>query len=1334
MAMHKVRSGSTAAAGVALVTVLAVLTVLGLLAAAFAIFTATDTMTSRTSVARVTADMMCAAGLNHALSALWADSVEQPAWDDPSEGWRATFTPASRLADDAADIDGIPGLVPGEAGTDGRWIYVPDANGRIVGRYAVQLEDECSKININMASAIGTHGQNMGVGPFELLMSDGRGRGLPLSLDFCAKALRHRYGRDGAPGKRGADDNLTESTYGNDEIDNDADGVVDELGEGIDEQEEYSSVRPVWDDRAFSSVDELLEKCGAGRMTTATARRMLRRYATMYGRSREMFYDERAGTWRRQVNLNVAARDQIRRLMNRANAESRFESSTRNMAILVANVMDYRDENNVLTTAGSEYGVEAVCFNEVVSYDCSFFQETDYGGWGDGTVLSYNRFYGADKWGGGMNSLNRWKVSKVTRQGNSELYTVELSPPQRKGPYYNEFIECENQTGGWPKNLWRGATHGKPGAAWIGKGQNLVEYEVDSNPAGKKEVTVRCRANQVNVLTNNDDKTICLLNGWQQHGAMFCDQPENTEMFCFMVPSPSFPTIGWGDLFRQDYKSRNYYYKAINANHCFDYLGPSRIREMDMDGDGNTYSIEKELQSKDGTYRLQYEYKDGKGVRQTRSGFIPVVVTSSTRCRTSDPSSPQNYCNFSDSMYFVRPDIVELINISERPISLRNWRVVVNTGIEANELATIDMARYYRRGKGKYDDPNPCIPPNGYFYLTNNRELFGVDYCDGNHEYGSNMKEVNPVFELPDREWGISYKVTRVPDNEHIYVEGAIWRPDQMKGEMVEYEVTRNATASRDVPNGQMKIVFGNGRNFVRVSHPKDSGLKAGDRIRFRGLPRQGGFVSFTMRDEYGQVTARTTEYGSLDEDELGYSTEKYDPTHYTWVKSPRPTISGDPLKSRNNALTSGAQVPAHVKDNRFVSVGEIQKVRKAADWENIGMSGRGKTDVQTLKAIARYFTTSGIRLDPEEQGAHVSGWKPAFGAALTRSIDDTFRTSCSWEPNIWAGQTLRVMSGAQNGEKYFITNSTQSGLTIAGYSTQNSKQLRVLPGDRFSVGPGYSTPMFYCRQNGEAGVWEWQNKDLEPMSYGLYLSGLSDSINTTEFLEENHNAILQVDVFNFRTEAFEQVPLARDNYSVSAADDVYQMVRSRTSLQYDKSDNVYCGMIHAEHISASGGIRLRITPRGLSDKLCSGLAWFDYAILTPGGAFGKLNINTASERVLAALPKTTPVLAANIARGIDRVGRPTLKPYRNITDVLDVRGMTPDTFSVIANLITTRSDQFRVHIMAEALDCRAADGTYDPKRGDRITSRIEHDTVVDRARLTNESAGDNAFAFLPSK
>ncbi len=1313
--MHKSNRTGSAVAGVALITVLAVLTILGLLAAAFAIFTTTDTMTSRTSVARVTADMMCAAGLNHALSALWADSMEQPAWDDPQENWRQTFMPVSHLADDATDIDGIAGLSPNEAKEDGRWVYVTSANGKIVGRYAVQLDDECSKVNINAAAAIGEHGQNMGVGPFELLLSDGRGRGLPLSLAYCINALKYRYGRDLAPGKRGADDNLTESTYGNDEIDNDADGVVDELGEGIDEPEEYSSVRPVWDDRVFSSVDELLDKCDTGgRVTSTTGRRMLRRYATIYGRSREMFYDERARAWRRQVNLNVASRDQIRRVMNRANADTRFENSSRNMSILVANVMDYRDENNVLTTAGGEYGVEAVCFNEIMANDGGYVHETDWQGWNsesdwdaESFVPCYNYFYN------NRARLNRFRVRTLSHSGDNA--DISLTTPQRTTKFMNEFLACDSS---WTANFWNGAR----AVLYLGTVMGATgNFKVVSSAAGSGRRFSVVADNQVarNFLTNNfanlSDITVEIGNSWQHGPAWWCTQPEQSEEWFFPLPQ----------------NRRHFYYRVYVASMCFNpadgWFGnagnlKTELKKMDMDGDSGVYSETDEEQ-------LKYVLQDGKAQRANGAGYIGVMCTSARTCRANS-----QYYSFNNSVIFRRPDIVELINISERAISLCNWKVVVNTGRDANVLSTIDtVLRFSARTSGAYYDPNPRIEANGYFYITNNREIFDIDHASGDGNYGGNRQESIPVYELPEKSWGIQYNITSVKGRD-VTVEGASWRPDQLKGELVEY-ISDRTLAKQNSPNGEVKTVESSRRTSLTVTGDAEGyGLRAGDQLLVLGLPRQGGFVSFTLKNEYGQVTARTTEYGSLDENEYSSSSEKYDPTHYTWVKSNRPTISGNPRDARNHTMPTGSYVPAHVKDNRFVSVGELQNVRKAADWENIGMDGRGKPTTRTLQAIAKYFTVSGIRLDPEEQGAHISGWKPAFGAAQTRGIGNTFGTSCAWEPGIWGGQTLRIMSGPLNGERYYITNSTQSGLTIAGYSAQHEKLLQVVPGDRFSVGPGYSTPMFYCRQNGEAGIWEWQNKDLEPMSYGLYLSGLSDSINTTEFLEENHNAELRIEVFNFQTEAFEQVPLARDDYTTAAADDVYQMVRSRTRLQYDKTDNVYCGMIHPEHISANGGIRLRITPSSLNDKMGSGFAWFDYAVLTPGSAFGKININTASERILGAINGVTPAVAANIAQGMDRVGRPALKPYKNITDVLDVRGVTPAMFTVMANLITTRSDQFRVQVVAQALDCSAPDGIYDPQRGDRVIAQTHNDVVVDRGQLTDDNPANNGFVFLPSK
>ncbi len=1315
--------------GIALVTVLSVLTILAVLAAAFAIFTSLDQMISRTTVARVQADMIANSALEHALSLLRQDTAEQPAWDYLGEPWSTRFQPDARSPQDAVDVAGL-------GTSDARWFYVYNEAGQVAGRYAVTLEDECGKINVNVAAAHGVLGQHQGFGPFEISLTDGKRAGLPFSTEFAERLIKYRYGRDGQPGQAGMDDNYNASTYSNDEIDNNANRLIDEPGEGVDEQEEYTHLRPKWDDRAFSSIEEVIERCAPASSANANARRIMRKYGTIHSRSRDMFYDTRISGWRKQANINVATRDQVRRIMNRANAEARFESSTRNMAVLVANLMDYRDENHVLTTVRSEYGVEAVCFNEVVSYDGSWIRETDWSGWGfpgggdaEGHVLCYNHYYGADKYGyGGANVRNRFRIVDVEDPRGGTI-TVTLDTPRTPGPRLDAFLQCESETGGWPVNLW------KDGLAWVAEMNAAYTLEskgaqcdVESSGAGtRRTVTLRYTPDVYNILTNKTtNKAICLRNRWNHSGSMWTDRPRQTEMYCFRLPNR--------------FMNKRLYYQVINANHCFkpEYgYGTSLVREMDMDGDGNMSSVSEELKSDDGTWRLQYLYKDGDAVRPNSRGYIPVTLTSSDRCRATSGVSGR-YNNYSDAMYFIRPDVVELINISHRPISLRNWHVVVNTGAEAVQLATIDSARYFNRaGRGRYDDPNPRIEANGYFYLTNNREIFGIDYCDGNATYGNNQNEIIPVFELPDQNWGIEYKITRVR-GDYITVDGADWRPDQLEGELIEY-VSNRRPVGRDAPNGQIKRVWGNTRDTLDVggSDAIGSGLQAGDRVRIKGLPRQGGFVSFTLKNEYDQITARTTQYGSLNEEEFGYSTEKYDPTHYTWIKSPRPTIGGYPRKAQNNSYPSGSgYVPPNVKDNRFVSVGEVQRVRKASDWENIGMSGRGAPDTRTLKAIAQYFTTSGIRLDAEEEGAFISGgWRPAFGTAATRAVSGGFRASgVRWEPNIWAGQKLRIMSGPLAGEMFYIANSTDNGITVSGFSVPSGKTLAVEPGVLFSVGPGFSTAMYYCRQNSVPGVWEWQNKQLEPITYGLYLFGLSDAIKTTEFLEENWNARLTIEIWNYETQQYDAMPRDGSRLIPGAGDDIYQIVRSTAGMQFDKSDCLYCGILSPEHISAQGGVRIRLTPSGLGGQDSSGIAWFDYAYLAPASVCGKLNINTAPPRTLASLRHITPQLADNIAAGTDGAGRPRLLPYKNVTDILDVRGITPDIFSDLANLITTRSDQYRVQIIAQTIEQVGEKRGFDPDAGDRVTSEVRRDVIVDRSNLTDDNPRNLRFAILQTR
>lgn len=1353
--------------GVALIAVLSVLTTLALLAAAFAVMMSLEGVSGRTMLGKLQADMLLGAALEHAQALLREDAWTQPAWDDYSEAWARAWRPTG---EEGVDLDGLPGR-GGAPAEDGRWFNVYNPDGTLLGRYALMMEDECGKININYAAAMRPEQQHQGIGAFEVMLTDGKGRGLPLSLQMGEQMLRYRYGRDGKPGQAGVDDNFTAMTYEFDGIDNNANGMIDEPNEGIDEQEEYNPVRPQWDDRAFTSVREALDKAAAGRELNAAAYRGMRRHATVVSRGRTMYQDPGDGQWYRQVNMNAASRMQILKMMRAANQESRFEPNTRKMRALVANVVDYRDENHALSTMGDEYGVEGVCFNEIMANDGSWSHEADHC-----NPFQYNQYELVHRFGRWYNledspQLYGWRMENMSGpEGGATVLdrgrrvhmpvtaTLRLSDDPIRTPggaAYRNFKRIRSDAGGWLPGMWRNAYL----KVWTASGSNFEYYPIVDNTRNTLKVAFNSMAEYSKIKSWSETTTtnsVRIDTLWRVGDATWCVFPEMTEYWAFPTRYDAGITPP-NDLYYYVYVGEQNFAGNVPSQSVFPFTratsGPWKgyNRMMDVDGDPSRMS-EREMETlrqKDlaGTTMeipngqqqidlLRWAYKGGEPVR-AQNGYVHVVLTTGRDTGyvgglyvKGDRAAYEMKQSF-DVVYIMRPDIVELINISDRPVSLKNWRVVINTGSYADQLALIEQATVYSpQRRGLYDDPNPTIQPNGYFYLTNKRAIFDYEF-GGRRDgiWGNSADEAYPCYELPDNLWGVRYKIKRVRGRV-VYVQNARWSANQMQYEMVEFH-GQQQEPGRNGPTGIRKSVRLSGRdwmNFGEVNLEVD-GIRPGDTAMIVGMPRQGGFLSMTMKNEYGQITARTVEYGSTERNEINYSTEKYDPTHYTWVKSRVPTFGGTERRAKNHSFPTGQVIPPHIKNNRFASVGEIQLVRKSEDWENIGMEKRGQPSTRTLKSIARYFTVSGVRLDPEEPGAHVSGWRPAFGTVRYTRENGLVGDGINWQPGIWDGQTLRVMSGPVRGDSFAIAKSTGNGVMVEGYSTIKGRQLNLNKGDQFSVGPGYATAMFYARQNGEEGIWEWKGKGLERMSYGLYLFGLSDAIDTTEFLEENYNAELNVAVYNFETQQYDSLPFKEERRRGREAD-AYEIVQALTRHQYEKSDGVYVGQIRPAHISADGGIRLKLTAYGLSGRRSSGFAWFDYAYLAPGSMHGIININTAGEETLRALRGVTPELARAIVTGTDRSGRTRLKPYKNISDVLDVRGMTPEIFANICNLITTRSDQYRVIMTAEVIEDVNRNGKFDPGI-DRVNAQSQSDMILDRADLTDDDTGTRQFRMM---
>ena len=1294
--------------GVAIVTVLAILTVMALLAMCFTVLLVIEMEASRSSQGRVQSDMMAQSGFQHAMSLLRQDTIEQPGWDDL-----------------AAERNASTG-----DGGNRHWRVVRGQNGEALGRYSFEIEDELGKININAAAACSTNEQNQGVGTFELLLTDGHGRGLPISTDMARRSVLYRYGRDGKPGHAGVDDNLTESRYQCDEIDNNANGIVDEPGEGIDEPEEYSPATPRGDDRVFMSVSEMLDTCGSGTRMDDQSRIAIKRLATVDSHSRDMFWDDRIGKWQNRVNINVADKYQIMDVLARANTDGQFEPATRDMQQLGANILDYRDENHVLTTIGSEYGVEAVCFNEVLANDGSFTVRAD-----NGVVNRFGTWYGAYAWR--VTSANLGPGGSAVIDGvrvmrpSSAIVFLSDDPVDAVPSSYSDFKKARRDMHGWLPDMWKNATLVTADGTELPILGNTKSYLT----AGLS------KAEDMGLLLSGSNVRVTIRTRWVGcGGGLLCLYPHVTD--CWIFPT----------AYREGYNPpKNLYYAAyvaednlpgtVTGSSTTPYKGFNAM--LDVDGDPHKDSETRMLEVTsadfvDSTFQLpdhmtrawllRTPYLSGKPVR-AKNGFIPITVTSCSGCGYDGGSghvselNAYRHKNIFQNAHFMRPDILELFNVSDKPISLRNWRVVINTGSYADQVGVIHSAAEYSTVfNAAYDNPSPVIEAHGYFYLTNYRTVFDLDYGvtpDG--IWGSAPGERYPCYELFQTLWGVRYKVIKITNGNIIECENADWRPDQMKHEMTEWHL-RSPRADQNAPFGLMSVIYGNTRNSLAMMPGVNIvSLKPGDDVLIVGLPREGGFVSFTLKNEYGQVAARTLEYGTVKESQLGYSTQKHDPTHYNWIASPNPSIGGTEEKARNKLDIKTSTAKPHIKNNDYASPAEMQNVRRAKDWENLGGRDMAVTR-RALQALCPYVTVSGIRLDAAEEGAHHAGWKPAFGTVGLATHATLVAKDASWPPGLWRDQKLRMLSGPCAGKLYAVSNSTMDSLQLCGPSV-DGVFMAAQPGDLFCVGPGYSTAMFHSRQDDDAGEWEWRHKDIVPGTYGLYLFGLNDSILTTEFLEENWNAEIEASIFNFKTQSYD--PLPRDTSTGGSL----HRVRSRNRrLRYGKGDSIFCGMIGPEHISPYHGIRLKLIPHSTGQKQCSGFAWFNFAYLSPGHSFGKININTAPAQVLSSLPGVPSALATSIANGIGDGARPR-KPYRTIGDILDVKGMTPDIFSRICNLITTASDQYRIKVVGQALQPHNT-----ATNRQRVIAESRLDVVLDRMNDSTLSKDKPAFTTLSTR
>jgi len=198
--------------GVALVAVLAILVVLTILAASFSAMMNLELKQSNEQQTSYLLDNLTEAGFEHAKTLLWTDS-------ETAKKRNSVKTVAIKFLTSKNKKDKV----------FSKWFYLKDKSGKTVGRYRMRIEDEAAKVNINRARLpINSKGYGWDTGEINL----SKALGVP---DTIAKnILKYRYGANLVPGGRG-DDDYNNVVLMSDGIDNNANGIIDEENEGMND-------------------------------------------------------------------------------------------------------------------------------------------------------------------------------------------------------------------------------------------------------------------------------------------------------------------------------------------------------------------------------------------------------------------------------------------------------------------------------------------------------------------------------------------------------------------------------------------------------------------------------------------------------------------------------------------------------------------------------------------------------------------------------------------------------------------------------------------------------------------------------------------------------------------------------------------------------------------------------------------------------------------------------------------------------------------------------------------------------------------------------------------
>ena len=269
-------------------------------------------------------------------SAIWEIDKDDRQYDSLFDTWRKNFE------GDEVDLNN-------DGENDSKWFYIRNKRGNIIGRYAVLVEDESGKININANGNLNTT-FNEGHSCFEIsILENIIGRALYYNI------VSFRYGEDRKPGKGLIDDDKDLNLNSTDGIDNNGNKIIDETDEGIDEDDEFYHVKPKGDDRPYFSPSEVKMVQGIGEKNYEKIRNLITTFS--YDRDLNKYEGKR-------IDLNSA---DFQILFNFFKNQGYSEKQSIQIAL---NIIDFRDKDSIPSYVkyGDSYiiGIEEVPYlNEI---------------------------------------------------------------------------------------------------------------------------------------------------------------------------------------------------------------------------------------------------------------------------------------------------------------------------------------------------------------------------------------------------------------------------------------------------------------------------------------------------------------------------------------------------------------------------------------------------------------------------------------------------------------------------------------------------------------------------------------------------------------------------------------------------------------------------------------------------------------------------------------------------------------------------------------------------------------------------------------------------------